>query len=199
MADLSLFAVLLLPLAGSGLCLLLSCPRRIVALTWLSALLAAAVAAPALWLCLAGGTVSAAGGWLRLDALSAYHLAVMLAVFLLSSVYAQSYFREESASGAFPPPLARQYGALWLGSQAAMTLVLLSNNLGIMWVGMEATTLLTAFLITIRRSAHALEAMWKYLMICSVGIAFAFIGTLLLSASAKGLRLEPAQALLWTR
>lgn len=198
-ADLPLITLLLLPLAGSGLCLVLRSPRRIVTLTWVVSLLSGAAAAPFLGCCLSGGTISAAGGWFVIDALSAYHLAIMLAVFVLSSVYAQSYFQMEIDSGAFSLPLARQYGALWLGSQAAMTVVLVSNNLGIMWVGMEATTLLTAFLIYIRRTAHALEAMWKYLMICSVGIAFAFIGTLLLAASAKGLHLEASQALLWTR
>ncbi len=58
-----------------------------------------------------------------------------------------------------------------------MTLLLVSNNVGLMWVGMEATTLLTAFLISLHVSRESLEAMWKYLMICSVGIAFAFMGT----------------------
>ena len=65
-----------------------------------------------------------------------------------------------------------------------MTLVLVSNNLGIMWVGIEATTLLTAFLICVHVTPASLEAMWKYLIICSVGVAFAFMGTLLVGASA---------------
>ena len=66
---------------------------------------------------------------------------------------------------------------------AAMTLTLISNNLGIMWVGIEATTLMTAFLICIHVTPASLEAMWKYLLICSVGVAFAFLGTLLVAAS----------------
>ena len=49
----------------------------------------------------------------------------------------------------FTPVVARRFGALWLGALTAMMLVLVSNNLGIMWVGMEATTLLTAFLISL--------------------------------------------------
>ncbi len=63
-------------------------------------------------------------------------------------------------------------------------LLLVSNNLGIMWVGMEATTLLTAFLIAVHVSRESLEAMWKYILICSVGVAFAFMGTLLTAAAA---------------
>jgi len=199
MSVIALQTLLLLPLAASALCLVLRSPRRIIALTWSVSLLAAAVAAPLFARCLGGAVIATPGGWLRLDSLSAYHLAIMLAVFILSSIYARSYFQDELAAGAFSLPLARQYGALWLGAQAAMTLVLVSNNLGMMWVGMEATTLLTAFLIYTRRSPLALEAMWKYLMICSVGIAFAFIGTLLVDASGKGLRLDASQALLWTR
>ena len=80
-----------------------------------------------------------------------------------------------------------------------MTLVLISNNLGIMWVGIEATTLLTAFLICIPVKPASLEAMWKYLMICSIGVAFAFLGTLMVAASASGLHLSLSDTLLWTR
>ncbi len=69
-----------------------------------------------------------------------------------------------------------------------MTLLLVSNNLGLMWVGMEATTLLTAFLIALHVSRESLEAMWKYLLICSVGVAFAFMGTLLAAAAAPRAR-----------
>ena len=80
-----------------------------------------------------------------------------------------------------------------------MILVLVSNNLGIMWVGIEATTLLTAFLICIPVSPTSLEAMWKYLIMCSVGVAFAFIGTLLVGAAAAPAQLPPSETLLWTR
>ena len=68
-----------------------------------------------------------------------------------------------------------------------------------MWVGIEATTLLTAFLICIPVRPASLEAMWKYLLICSVGVAFAFLGTLMVAASASGLHLNPSDTLLWTK
>ena len=67
-----------------------------------------------------------------------------------------------------------------------------------MWVGMETTTLVTAFLISIHVTSVSLEAMWKYLLICSVGVAFAFMGTLLAAASAQGLQIPPENTLLWT-
>jgi hydrogenase-4 component F len=120
-------------------------------------------------------------------------------VFGASSVYAWGYFQGELADGALSLRSARRFGALWLGSAAAMTAVLLSNNLGLMWVGIEATTLLTAFLICVHVTPLSLEAMWKYLVVCSVGVAFAFVGTLLVAASAQRLGLDASEMLLWTR
>ena len=194
-----LAALVLLPLAGCGLCWVLRAPKRILAVTWLASLLSALAAAPAVWACLHCRALQEAQGWLALDALSAFHLAVMYGVFILSSAYAQIYFDGGISSGELSLAQVRQFASLWLGSLAALTLTLVSNNLGMMWVGMEATTLLTAFLIIVRRSPDALEAMWKYLLICSVGIAFAFIGTLLVAASAKGLVQDPGQLLHWSR
>lgn len=66
-----------------------------------------------------------------------------------------------------------------------MTLVITSWNLGLLWVAVEATTLCSAPLILFHRSSQALEAMWKYLLICSVGIAFALFGTMLLGAAVR--------------
>ena len=107
------------------------------------------------------------------------------------------YFTSD-AEHAFTPPVARRFGALWLGSLSAMMLVLVSNNLGIMWVGMEATTLLSAFLISLYPNRLSLEAMWKYLIICSIGIDFAFMGTLLATASIQSANAIGADALIWT-
>lgn len=145
---------------------------------------------------LAKGHVTAAGDLFFVDAFSAFHLVVLGLVFLLCSLFARVYFADDGEHG-LAPGAARRFGALWLGSLAAMMLVLVSNNLGIMWVGMEATTLLTAFLISLHPDRLSLEAMWKYLLICSVGIAFAFIGTIFAAASVQGGL--GADALLWTR
>ena len=101
-----------------------------------------AIAQTARW-----GTISALSTWLYLDALSAFNMAVMMAVFFLSTVFALVYFKDEIRNNAFTLKQARQFSALWCASYTSMTLVLCSNNLGIMWVGIEATTLLTAFLI----------------------------------------------------
>jgi len=145
-----------------------------------------------------GKILFAAAEWLFMDALSAYNLFVMIIVYCLSSIYACVYFSHELREKNLTIKQIRQFTALWCEALAAMTVVLLSNNLGIMWVGIEATTLITAFLICVHVSQESLEAMWKYILICSVGVAFAFMGTLLAAASAKGVGLGSHNALLWT-
>ncbi len=194
-----LWALIAVPVAAAGACLVLRSARQV--------LLAVSVGGPA-WAALtfaaagtacASGHLDAAGQWLYLDALSAYHAVVLGLVFGAASVYAWGYFGAEAESGALSLRAARRFGALWFGSAAAMASVLLSNNLGLMWVSIEATTLLTAFLICVHVTPLSLEAMWKYLVVCSVGVAFAFVGTLLVAASAHELGLNASEMLLWTR
>jgi len=199
-AEACVIAMLLVAIAGALLCLALPRPRQVLA-TILAATAAEMLLAANLWTAiLAGpGFVATAEQWFYIDAFSAFHIAVLVLVFLLSSAFAGVYFTTEAEDGAFTPAIARRFGALWLGSLAAMMLVLVSNNLGIMWVGMEATTLLSAFLISLYPSRLSLEAMWKYLIICSIGIAFAFMGTLLAAASLQSGDAVEADALLWTR
>ena len=59
---------------------------------------------------------------------------------------------------------------------AAMVLAVLADNLGVLWAAVEATTIVTAFLVGHRRSRGSVEATWKYVVICSVGIALAYLG-----------------------
>jgi hydrogenase-4 component F len=191
--------LIVLPCAGGALCLALKAPKRILGTQCATVAASALITIPLVRRVFTCGSVETVHSWFYLDALSAFHLCVMMLVFVLSSIYAWIYFLKETASGHITRRGLHQYAGLWCGSLAAMTLVLISNNLGIMWVGIEATTLLTAFLICIPVKPASLEAMWKYLMICSIGVAFAFLGTLMVAASAKGLHLSPSETLLWTR
>src|SRR6266705_3002912 len=183
---------------GALISLALQWPRHVLRLIVAVSAIELALA-PNLWASvIASGFVTAADGWFYIDAFSGFYVVVLVLVFLLSSAFAGVYFAHETGEHVFSRPVARRFGALWLGSLAAMTLVLVSNNLGIMWVGMEATTLLSAFLISLYPSRLSLEAMWKYLLICSVGIAFAFIGTILAAASIQSPTGAPTDALFWT-
>jgi hydrogenase-4 component F len=79
-----------------------------------------------------------------------------------------------------------------------MLLALTTNNMGILWVAMEAATLTTVLLVSLYRSAAALEAAWKYFILCGVGIAQALFGTILLYFAAERLLGHEGGALLWT-
>jgi hydrogenase-4 component F len=82
---------------------------------------------------------------------------------------------------------------------AAMLLALTSNNMGLVWVAMEAATLSTVLLVTLYRTPASLEAGWKYFILCSVGIAQALFGTILLYfAAERVLGGSGMTALLWT-
>lgn len=188
-----------LAVAGALGCLAVTRPRVVLGMTVAVAAIMLALAVRLWVVVFAGGRITAADELFVVDAFSAFHLVVLCLVFLLCSLFARVYFAGEAGEHALSRRLARRFGALWLGSFAAMVLVLVSNNLGIMWVGMEATTLLTAFLISLHRSRFSLEAMWKYLLICSVGIAFAFIGTIFAAAAVQRGAGLGADALLWTR
>jgi len=188
-------ALLFVAVVGALACLVAQ-PRPVLAMAIAVSAVELGLAA-SLWVAvLAKGPATAEDELFFVDAFSAFHLVVLGLVFLLCSLFARIYFADDGEHG-LTKSAARRFGALWLGSLAAMVLVLVSNNLGVMWVGMEATTLLTAFLISLHPNRLSLEAMWKYLLICSVGIAFAFIGTIFAAASVQGGL--GADALLWTR
>jgi len=123
--------------------------------------------------------LSAAGGLLRVDALSAYLLVVVGAVALTATW-----------GGLAAPQAPRteiRFASLVVLFLGAMTVTVLADNLGIMWVGIEGTTIATAFLVGHHGGRAAVEAAWKYVVLGSVGVAIAFLGLVLLyAASATG-------------
>jgi hydrogenase-4 component F len=133
-------------------------------------------------------------GWLQVDALGLVFLSIVSCLFMAAAVYAVSYLANEQP-GARPDfeesvlfvnePEAVFVGCLLL-FLATMTLVTVSHNFGLMWVAVEATTLTSAPLIYFHRHHRSLEATWKYLLICSVGIALALLGTFFLAFAASG-------------
>jgi hydrogenase-4 component F len=134
------------------------------------------------------------GGWLGLDALGLVFLGITTILFLAASVYAVGYLRREAPERrpdfeegfAFTnEPEAVFVGCLLL-FLASMTLVTLAQHQGLLWVAVEATTLSTAPLIYFHRHHRSLEATWKYLLVCSVGIGLALLGTLFLAISTVG-------------
>jgi len=87
--------------------------------------------------------------------------------------------------GLSNPPLGGRGDALICAFLAAMSLAVLSDNLGVMWVAVEATTIATAFLVGHAGTRGATEAAWKYVVLGSVGVAIAFLGIVLVYASSR--------------
>jgi hydrogenase-4 component F len=119
-----------------------------------------------------------AGEWVQLDALGAVVLAVVSVLFAVCAAYAPAYLALRIDRGN------RVFCSCFLVLLAMMSLVVLAQHLGLLWVAVEATTLSTAPLVYFNRNARSLEATWKYLMIGSVGIALALLGSLFVSYAA---------------
>ncbi len=118
-------------------------------------------------------------GLLYVDALSALLVGLVCLVGWGAGIYSVGYVRHEVVEGVLPADAPR-YFALWYQLfLATMLAVLVVENLGLMWVAMEATTLASALLVGFYRTEWAVEAAWKYLIICSVGLTLALFGILL--------------------
>lgn len=118
-------------------------------------------------------------GTLRADALTAVMLILIGAVSLIATWVGVGYVERELATGATTPRGARRYHLLVQLFVATMAGAVLASNLGVLWAAVEATTIVTAFLVGHHGGRRAVEATWKYVIICSVGIALAYLGTVL--------------------
>jgi hydrogenase-4 component F len=118
---------------------------------------------------------SALDGWLALDPLGLVVLAVVSGLFAIIAVYSVGYLGRER--------VGRGFESWMLAFLATASLVAVSHHLALLWVGMEGTTLALAPLVFQRRDRRSLEAVWKYLVLCSVGIALALLGTFFLSTA----------------
>ena len=134
------------------------------------------------------------GHWIGLDSLSAIFLVLTSLLFLGAAIYGIGYVAREpvtpqlhSEDGSFfenEPESVFTGGILLL--LATMSLAILSRHLALQWVAIEATTLASAPLIYYHQSRRSLEAAWKYLMLCSVGIALALLGIFFMSMTRQG-------------
>jgi hydrogenase-4 component F len=127
----------------------------------------------------ADGTVLVLAGTLRADALTAVMLLVIGSVSVIATWVGVGYIDRELATGQTMPPGARRYQILVPLFVGTMAGAVLASNLGVLWAAVEATTIVTAFLVGHHGGRRAVEATWKYVIICSVGIALAYFGTVL--------------------
>ncbi len=128
-------------------------------------------------------------GDFSVDRLGACFILLTTAVVATAMTHAACYFSAEKEK--VDVLHARVFYASANIFLLAMTFVFMCNNLGLLWVSIEATTLSSAPLVYFDRTANAVEATWKYLIICSVGIAFALLGTIMIYASSQQIPFHP--------
>lgn len=145
-----------------------------------------------------GADVNALGHWLFLDALGAIFLGLIGIVGFLTGLYSLSYIRHDIESGALDAGKAKIYYGLFSLFLATMLLSVVSNNIVMIWVAIEATTLGSAFLVGVYGRKESLEAAWKYVVICTVGVAFGLYGTVLTYANGSEVLGNASDAILWT-
>jgi hydrogenase-4 component F len=134
-----------------------------------------------------------------IDAFNVFLVTLTAFVGLTTAMFSRPYMRVEREHRRITARQLRLYHSMYQLFMATMLIALTTNNMGLLWVAMEAATLSTVLLVTLYRTPASLEAGWKYFILCGVGIAQALFGTILLYFAAEQvLGAEGVTALLWT-
>jgi hydrogenase-4 component F len=165
---------ILVPVAGALVTLLWTSDRSRP--LWLPAI--AALHSAVTIAAVAGRAAPGAGQWLLLDPPGRLVLLLVSTLFTATSLYATGYLRARAERSN------RIFCSCWLVFLGMMTFVTWANHLGLMWVAIETSTLASAPLLYFNHNARSLEATWKYLMVGSVGIALALLGSLFMGYAA---------------
>jgi hydrogenase-4 component F len=144
------------------------------------------------------GPMLAGGKFFFVDAFNVYLSVLTSFVSMTTATFSRRYMRLEREHGRVGHWGMRFYHSMFQLFIFAMLLCLLTNNIGVLWISMELATLSTVLLVSLYRTPTAIEAAWKYFILCGVGIAQALFGTVLLYFAAEKVLGEGGEALLWT-
>jgi len=144
------------------------------------------------------GAMLVLGRLFFVDSFNVFLVALTAFVGFTTSIFSSPYMRIEREHGRVSAGRLRLYHSMFQLFNFTMLLALSTNNMGILWVAMEAATLTTVLLVSLYRTPASLEAAWKYFILCGVGIAQALFGTILLYFAAEKLLGAGGSALLWT-
>ncbi len=133
-----------------------------------------------------------------IDPLNVFLVTLTAFVGLTTAIFSRPYMRIEQDHGKMTPPRMRLYHSMYQLFSFTMLLGFTTNNLGIIWVAMEAATLTTVLLVSVYRTPASLEAAWKYFILCGVGIAQALFGTILVYMAADKVLGAEHATLLWS-
>jgi hydrogenase-4 component F len=194
----ALLAVLGIPLVGAGVLGIVGhrerAPEINVAFS-LATLIASAVLTA---IVIADGPLLVLQEQFFVDSLNVFLVALTAFVAFTTALFAGPYMRIERDHGKMTPPRMRLFHSMYQLFSFTMLLALLTNNMGLLWVAMEAATLATVLLVAVYRTPASLEAAWKYFILCGVGIAQALFGTILLYLAAERVVPVEGAGLLWT-
>lgn len=132
-----------------------------------------------------------------IDSLSVIVLDSIIAVGFMVCIYSIGYLDEEHKHGLLDINRIKVFYSLTYAFIFTMVLVVTTQNLGLMWIAIEATTLASAFLVGFYNNKKSIEAAWKYIIICSVGIAFALLGIVFLYFSSASILPDEKAGLNW--
>ena len=192
----ALLLTVFLPLLGM---LALIPVTNIAAAGWLNVAFSAATlgaAAALAFQILGAGTMTAHG--FHVDAFNVYLVVLTTLVGLTTAVFSRPYMAHVAATRRIKGRRMRVYHTMYQGFLFTMLLALTTNNLGVLWVAVEGATLSTVLLVSFYRTPEAIEAAWKYFILCGVGIALALFGTVLVYFAAQHVLVDPEQGLSWT-
>ncbi|HSA89413.1 MAG TPA: hydrogenase 4 subunit F [Burkholderiales bacterium] len=147
---------------------------------------------------IADGPMSALNEQVFVDPFNVFLVALTAFVAFTTALFSRPYMRTEEHHKRVNSARLRLYHSMYQLFSFTMLLTLLSNNVGMLWVAMEGATLSTVLLVSLYRTPASLEAAWKYFILCSVGIAQALFGTILLYFAAEKVLGPGGNALLWT-
>lgn len=178
------FFLLILPLLTAIICTLLKRKRTLGAVNIIGGTLTAAAGLSLAWQVFHNGAAFWLGRYIYVDALSAFIIVIISIVELLAAVFSIGYIGRDIEEGEIEAWRLKWYYFWFYIFIFTMLCVVMAGNMGIMWVAIEATTLASALLVGFYDKKSSLEAAWKYIIICTVGIIFALFGTVLLHYAA---------------
>jgi hydrogenase-4 component F len=194
----ALLLVLGVPLAGSAVLGLFGhhdrAPEINIGFSLATLLASAALTATVI----EGGPILVLHEQFFVDPLNVFLVALTAFVAFTTALFARPYMRTERDHGKMTAPRMRLFHSMYQLFSFTMLMALLTNNMGMLWVAMEAATLATVLLVAVYRTPASLEAAWKYFILCGVGIAQALFGTILLYLAAERVITVEGGGLLWT-
>jgi hydrogenase-4 component F len=190
MAEYLLMLLFAAPFAAVVLSFAVRSSRLSEYVTVLAAIIDLAVSVPLLIQAL-NGPVNLAHNYIQVDPLGAWVIVCISIVYTLASIYAIGYMRLLDEDERLP-----LFYGLFSGFAFTMLAACIMNNVGVFWIAIELTTLISTFLVGFEREAESTEAAWKYIVVVSGGISLALLGTVLFYWGGSFV-LGPSYAMTW--